>query len=154
MWLSRRNVSLQGSLGYVGRGGRLTGCGVGSGSASRSERPVRVRKTSSSVGRCTSMESRSIAGAVQVAQQARHGAAGAGHPAADVLAVDLDAVARRRPSAASFAAAAATCSASATSRSTRSPETCALRLSEVSAATIRPWSMIRIRSESASASSR
>ena len=91
------------------------------------------------------------AGAVELAQQAGHGAArpaGPGHGRGG-----------RRPRRSSAIASARSRRrsrrlGSATSRSTWSPETAALRFSAVSLAMILPWSMIMIRSLSASASSR
>ena len=71
----------------VGAVVRRSGCPA---SASRSERPVRARNTSSSVGRCTSIESRSMPDAVEVADQPLDGPAGARDPAAHVPVLDLD----------------------------------------------------------------
>ena len=59
-------------------------------SASRSDRPVRVRKTSSRVGPVHLDRVEGDAGGVEVAQQAGNGPSRALHPAADPAAVDLD----------------------------------------------------------------
>ncbi|GAA4105822.1 hypothetical protein GCM10023066_56510 [Nocardioides kongjuensis] len=100
---SRKNVLMPVLLRWSRRRGRAV-LRLAAASASRSERPVRVRKDVVEGGADDLDRLQADPGVLQVAQQAGDGLAGPGDPAADVVALDLDVGAdraslsrRRRP---------------------------------------------------------
>src|SRR5581483_9032232 len=130
------------------------GCGGAPepGLSSRSERPVSVRNTSSRVGRASWLDAMGAA----AESSARMMPISCWPPASTITRSVLPlSVASRTPSTSPSADCAFSPSPSpASSMVTRSPEMRCLSSSGVPSATIRPKSMIRIRSQSASASSR